>query len=99
MRISNTRHLVFKIVDGDSGTFAANYMGDRNLFTFITSPFTDWKYIYRIPVNQLKDDTVLVFTIILVIYHDLYYFEPTGIVFNLKSVYISHIKHLVDIAL
>ena len=28
-----------KIVDGDSGTFAANYMGDRNLFTFMYFPF------------------------------------------------------------
>ncbi|WP_158084397.1 helix-turn-helix domain-containing protein [Marispirochaeta aestuarii] len=50
-----------------TGSYIADMYGMKSLFAFTTSPHNNWKYVYRIPLDHIQNDSHLVLGIILAI--------------------------------
>ncbi|MDK2799245.1 MAG: two-component system, response regulator YesN [Clostridiales bacterium] len=56
-----------RILNSDKGYFIQKVKGEQMLFTYVTSPYNGWKYIYTIPLKELQSDSKVVSRIIVII--------------------------------
>lgn len=82
---SNVKYLnnFNRLLTSDQGYFVEKVQGSRELYTFVTSTNTGWKYVYKIPLPVLYDNKYYIAQIIGIV--TLFYFLVSLVIFFFVS--------------
>ncbi len=63
----NSSGYIKDILLNESGTIIREIDGKNQILTYVTSPYNQWKYIYKMPMSSIEDKSVMVSRIIIIL--------------------------------